>query len=96
MKKQIQPGQLLIHADRGSSMTSKSVAFLMADLGVTKSHSRPSVSNDNPFRISVKTMKYRPEFPERFGSIEHARAFSQTSSLVQQGTLPFRVGSYDA
>lgn len=80
MKKQlIQPGQLLIHADRGSSMTSKSVAFLMADLGVTKSHSRPSVSNDNPYSESqFKTMKYRPDFPERFGSIEHARAFSQT------------------
>jgi putative transposase len=80
MKKQlIQPGQLLIHADRGSRMTSKSVAFLMADLGVTKSHSRPWVSNDNPYSESqFKTMKYRPEFPERFGSIEDARAFSQT------------------
>ena len=79
MKKQsIQPGQLLIHADRGSSMTSKPVAFLLADLGVTKSHSRPSVSNDNPYSESqFKTMKYRPEFPDRFGSIEHARAFSQ-------------------
>jgi putative transposase len=80
MKKQlIQPGQLLIHADRGSSMTSKPVAFLLADLGVTKSHSRPSVSNDNPYSESqFKTMKYRPEFPERFGSIEDARTFSQT------------------
>jgi putative transposase len=80
MKKQsIEPGQLLIHADRGSSMTSKPVAFLLADLGVTKSHSRPSVSNDNPYSESqFKTMKYRPEFPERFGSIEHARAFCQT------------------
>jgi putative transposase len=80
MKKQsILPGQLLIHADRGSSMTSKPVALLLADLGVTKSHSRPSVSNDNPYSESqFKTMKYRPEFPERFGSIEHARAFSQT------------------
>ena len=79
MKKQlIQPDQLLIHADRGSSMTSKPVALLFADLGVTKSHSRPSVSNDNPYSESqFKTMKYRPEFPERFGSIEHARAFSQ-------------------
>jgi len=78
-KQSIQPGQLLIHADRGSSMTSKPVAFLMADLGVTRSHSRPSVSNDNPYSESqFKTMKYRPEFPERFGSIEHARAFSQT------------------
>lgn len=60
-------------------MTSKPVAFLMADLGVTKSHSRPSISNDNPYSESqFKTMKYRPEFPERFGSIEDARAFCQT------------------
>jgi putative transposase len=78
-KQSIQPGQLLVHADRGSSMTSKQVAFLLADLGVTKSHSRPSVSNDNPYSESqFKTMKYRPEFPDRFGSIEDARAFSQT------------------
>jgi len=78
-KQSIQPDQLLIHADRGSSMTSKPVAFLLADLGVTKSHSRPSVSNDNPYSESqFKTMKYRPEFPDRFGSIEDARAFSQT------------------
>ena len=78
-KQSIQPGQLLIHADRGSSMTSKPVAFLLADLGVTKSHSRPSVSNDNPYSESqFKTMKYRPEFPDRFGSIEDARTFSQT------------------
>ena len=78
-KQAIQPGQLTIHADRGSSMTSKPVAFLLADLGVTKSHSRPSVSNDNPYSESqFKTMKYRPEFPQRFGSIEDARTFSQT------------------
>jgi putative transposase len=78
-KQMIQPDQLLIHADRGSSMTSKPVALLMADLGVTRSHSRPSVSNDNPYSESqFKTMKYRPEFPERFGSIEDARAFCQT------------------
>jgi len=78
-KQMIQPDQLLIHADRGSSMTSKPVAFLLADLGVTKSHSRPSVSNDNPYSESqFKTMKYRPEFPERFGSIQDARAFCQT------------------
>ena len=80
MKKQlIQPGQLVIHADRGSSMTSKPVAFLLADLGVTKSHSRPSVSNDNPYsEAQFKTMKYRPEFPDRFGSIEDGRTFCQT------------------
>ncbi len=78
-KQMIQPDQLLIHADRGSSMTSKPVALLLADLGVTKSHSRPSVSNDNPYSESqFKTMKYRPDFPERFGSIQDARAFCQT------------------
>ena len=78
-KHMIRPDQLLIHADRGSSMTSKPVALLMADLGVTRSHSRPSVSNDNPYSESqFKTMKYRPEFPERFGSIQDARAFCQT------------------
>jgi putative transposase len=72
----IMPQQLTLHADRGSSMTSKSVAFLLSDLGVTKTHSRPHVSNDNPFSESqFKTLKYRPEFPQRFGSIEDARAF---------------------
>ena len=68
--------QLTLHADRGSSMASKPVAFLLADLGVTKSHSRPHVSNDNPFSESqFKTLKYRPEFPERFGSFEDAHQF---------------------
>jgi putative transposase len=72
----IAPGQLTLHADRGSSMTSKAVAFLLADLGVTKTHSRPHVSNDNPFsEAAFKTLKYRPDFPERFGEIEDARAF---------------------
>src|SRR6266568_1144280 len=67
--------QLTIHADRGSAMTSKSVAFLLADLGVTKTHSRPHVSNDNPFsEAQFKTLKYRPAFPARFGSIQDARA----------------------
>ncbi len=70
----IQPGDLTIHADRGSSMRSKPVEFLLADLGVTKSHSRPHVSNDNPFSESqFKTLKYRPDFPDRFGSLEDAR-----------------------
>lgn len=72
----IQPGQLTLHADRGTSMTSKPVAFLLADLGVTKTHSRPHVSNDNPFsEAGFKTLKYRPDFPARFGSIEDARGF---------------------
>ena len=67
--------QLTLHADRGSSMTSKPVALLLADLGVTKTHSRPHVSNDNPYsEAQFKTLKYRPDFPERFGSLEDARA----------------------
>ena len=67
--------QLTIHADRGASMASKPVAFLLADLGVTKSHSRPHVSNDNPYsEAQFKTLKYRPEFPSRFGSFEDAHA----------------------
>jgi len=77
-KQGIVPGQLTIHADRGSSMASKPVAFLLSDLGVTKSHSRPHTSNDNPYSESqFKTLKYRPDFPARFGSIEDARAFCQ-------------------
>jgi putative transposase len=76
VKHGIAPGMLTIHADRGSSMKSKPVALLLADLGVTKTHSRPHVSDDNPFSESqFKTLKYRPDFPERFGSIEDARAF---------------------
>ncbi len=72
----ITPGQLTIHADRGSPMTAKPVAFLLAELGVTKSHSRPHVSNDNPYSESqFRTMKYRPEFPDRFGSFQDAHAF---------------------
>jgi putative transposase len=75
-KQQVEKGQLTIHADRGSAMTSKTVAELMMDLGVTKSHSRPHVSNDNPFsEAQFKTMKYRPEYPARFGSIEEATVF---------------------
>jgi putative transposase len=68
--------QLTIHADRGASMASRPVAFLLADLGVTKSHSRPHCSNDNPYsEAQFKTLKYRPEFPDRFGSYEDALAF---------------------
>jgi len=78
-KQGILPGQLTLHADRGSSMKSKPVAFLLADLGVTKTHSRPHVSDDNPFSESqFKTLKYRPEFPDRFGSLQDAREFCQT------------------
>lgn len=75
-KQGIQRGELTLHADRGSSMTSKPVAFLLADLGVAKTHSRPYVSNDNPFsEAQFKTLKYRPTFPQNFGSLEDARAF---------------------
>lgn len=75
----VAPGQLTVHADRGSSMTSKPVAFLLADLGVTKTHSRPYTSTDNPFsEAHFKTLKYRPDFPERFGAILDARAFGET------------------
>ena len=78
-KQIIQPGQLTIHADRGSSMKSKPVALLLSDLGVTKTHSRPHTSDDNPYsEAQFKTLKYRPDFPERFGSLEDARAFCQT------------------
>jgi putative transposase len=77
-KQNIARDQLTIHADRGTSMTSKPVALLLADLGVTKTHSRPHVSDDNPFsEAQFKTLKYRPEFPERFGSIQDARGFCQ-------------------
>jgi putative transposase len=71
----ITPDRLTIHTDRGPAMTSKPVALLLADLGVTKTHARPHVSNDNPFSEGqFKTLKYRPAFPERFGSIQDARA----------------------
>jgi hypothetical protein len=91
-KQGITAGQLTIHADRGSSMTSKPVAFLLADLGVIQSHSRPHVSNDNPHsEAQFKTLKYRPGFPARFASIEAARAHCQaffpgtTKNIVIQG-----------
>ena len=77
LKQGISLGQLVIHSDRGSSMTSKPVALLLADLGVTRSLSRPHVSNDNPFSEShFKTLKYCPEFPDRFASEQQARSFS--------------------
>jgi putative transposase len=77
-KQGVRPGQLTIHADRGSSMKSKPVALLLSDLGVTKTHSRPHVSDDNPYSESqFKTLKYRPGFPDRFGSIQDARSFCQ-------------------
>jgi putative transposase len=74
----IDAGQLTVHADRGTSMTSKPVAMLLADLGVTRSHSRPHISDDNPYSESqFKTLKHHPTFPDRFGCIQDARAFCQ-------------------
>jgi putative transposase len=73
-REKIPPGQLTLHADRGAAMTSKPVAALLVELGIVKSHSRPHTSNDNPFSEShFKTMKFRPEIPDRFGSAEEAR-----------------------
>jgi putative transposase len=79
LRQGVQRGQLTIHADRGSAMTSKSVALLLADLGITKTHSRPHVSNDNPYsEAQFKTMKYRPDYPSRFGCQQDARAWANT------------------
>ena len=73
-QQQIGRGVLTVHADRGGPMRGKPVAFLLADLGITKTHNRPYTSTDNPYsEAQFKTLKYRPEFPERFDSIEHAR-----------------------
>lgn len=78
-KEGIEPGELTIHMDRGAPMTAKSMALFLADLGISKSHSRPHVSDDNPFsEAHFKTAKYMPDYPERFGSIEDARAYFRT------------------
>ncbi len=78
-KQGIEPDQLILHADRGSAMTSKTLALLLADLGVGKSHSRPYTSNDNPYSESqFKTMKYRPDYPARFGCLADARTWAYT------------------
>jgi putative transposase len=75
-KHNVPPDQLTLHADRGSPMKAKATALLLADLGVTKSHSRPHTSNDNPFsEAHFKTLKYQPQFPRRFGCIEDAKTF---------------------
>lgn len=74
----IEPGQLGLHADNGAAMTSKAVSQLLLDLGVERTHNRPYKSNDNPYSESqFKTLKYRPDFPARFGSLEDARAHCQ-------------------
>jgi len=86
-KHNIAPGTLTLHADRGTSMRSKPVAALLVDLEVAKTHSRPHVSDDNPYsEAQFKTLKYRPDFPERFGSIEDARTHSQQFFQWYNGT----------
>jgi putative transposase len=78
-KQQIEKEQLILHADRGSPMIAKSMAQLLIDLGVDKSHSRPHTSNDNPFsEAQFRTMKYRPDYPERFGSLQDAQAWARS------------------
>jgi len=78
-KQGIQPDQLTLHADNGSPMKGKSLSQLLLDLGITKSHSRPHTSDDNPFsEAQFKTLKYRPDYPERFGSIDAARTWART------------------
>jgi putative transposase len=81
-KHDVSPGQLTLHADRGGPMKAKATALLLADLGVTKSHSRPYTSNDNPFsEAHFKTLKYQPQFPKRFGCIEDAKGFCRAFFL---------------
>jgi putative transposase len=91
-KHAVPPGQLTLHADRGGPMTAKATALMLADLGVTKSHSRPHTSNDNPFsEAHFKTLKYQPEFPSRFGCVEDAKRLgpcAQTSAAASSpGTI---------
>jgi putative transposase len=96
-KRNIEPGRLTLRADRGISMRSKPVAALLIDLNVAKTHSRPHVSDDNPYsEAQFRTLKYRPDFPDRFGSIEDARAhLSCVLHLVQHVSSAFRYRPHD-
>ncbi len=77
-KQQIEPGQLTIHADRGGPMIAKSMALLLSDLGINESHSRPHVSDDNPYsEAQFRTLKYSPAYPDRFGSLLEARSWCE-------------------
>ena len=94
----VPPGQLTLHADRGGPMKAKATALLLADLGVTRSHNRPHTSNDNPFSEShFKTLKYQPQFPQRFGCIEDVRCFCcHFFDWYRSGPSPCRYRSDDA
>jgi len=79
-KQGIQPDQLTLHSDRGSPMKSKVVTQLLTDMGIIKSHSRPHVSDDNPYsEAHFKTLKYRPDYPDRFADLEHARQWGRST-----------------
>jgi putative transposase len=86
-KHAVPPGQLTLHADRGGPMKAKATALMLADLGVTKSHSRPHTSNDNPFS-DFKTLKYQPEFPERFGCVEDAKRLGPSTQTSAAASSP--------
>jgi putative transposase len=93
-KEKIPAGQLTIHADRGSCMTARFVALLLADLGVMKTHNRPHVCDDNPYsEAQFRTVQCRPDFPDRFGSIEHARGASARHSSPGTTTSTIIPGS---
>ncbi|MFF3159900.1 transposase [Streptomyces sp. NPDC057910] len=78
LKYEVERGRLTVHSDRGSPMVAENVAQMMSNLGVTKSHSRPKTSNDNPYSESqYKTLKHRHDFPDRFGCIKNARAWCE-------------------
>jgi putative transposase len=88
-KHAVPPGQLTLHADRGGPMKAKATALMLADLGVTKSHSRPHTSNDNPFsEAHFKTLKYQPEFPARFGCIEDAKRLGPSAQTSAAASSP--------
>ena len=97
-KHAVPPGQLTLHADRGGPMKAKATALMLADLGVTKSHSRPHTSNDNPFsEAHFKTLKYQPQFPKRFGCIRGRQGLlPPLLRLVQPGPPPCRPRPHDA
>src|SRR5688572_32963936 len=88
-KHAVPPGQLTLHADRGGPMKAKATALMLADLGVTKSHSRPHTSNDNPFsEAHFKTLKYQPEFPSRFGCVEDAKRLGPSAQTSAAASSP--------
>jgi putative transposase len=96
-KQHVVPGELTLHADRGAPMKSQSVSDLLEKLGVERSHGRPRVSNDNPYsEAGFRTLKYRPEFPERFSDMAGGSVLPALLCLVQHGALPYGHRAADA